>query len=664
MLSKLIGTLVTVLYVLYILYKYVRFNLWTKGETSDKKPVAPVNDLISLLKGNLSIGEVFQNGYLKYKACRIFGMCVFFKPVLIITDPEIVQTVLSKEFKCFQDRGVFSDETVDPMSTHLFSMNGQKWHNLRNKLTPYFNLNKIKQSYAILEECSEELKTNLEGKAKTKACIDVKDMFERYTMDFIMATAFGIQSNCIKQQNHEFTYWGKQVFGEASIWKLLFMFSPNVMKFFSIPFTDKETSKFFMDLFQENMNYRKNNNIISEDFMNALIQLMEKGYIKYDNKKDVIGDLYVNKLTIAEAAAQAFGFFLAGYETSATTASYCLYELACNPDIQDKVRTEIDELLEKHGEISYEAANEMKYFQNVINETLRKYPPLSILFRKCTRDIDLSDTDIHISKETIVIIPVLGLHRDPTIYPDPDKFDPERFTEANKATRHSFAYLPFGQGPRMCMADVNKLTTTEAAAQAFDFFLAGYKTSATTASYCLYELACNPDKVRTEINELLKKHGEISYEAANEMKYFQNVINETLRKYPPLSILFRKCTRDIDLSDTDIHISKETIVIIPVLGLHRDPTIYPDPDKFDPERFTKANKATRHSFAYLPFGQGPRMCMGMKLAFLQIKMGLAKLLLKYKFKPHPKTSIPLTLDKTSVLIIVPKGGIHLTIEQR
>ncbi|XP_039305821.1 cytochrome P450 6l1-like [Solenopsis invicta] len=89
--------------------------------------------------------------------------------------------------------------------------------------------------------------------------------------------------------------------------------------------------------------------------------------------------------------------------------------------------------------ISYEAANEMKYFQNIINGTLRKYPPLSILFRKCTRDMDLSDTDIHISKETIIIIPVLGLHRHPTIYPDPD-FDPERFTEANKATRHSFAY--------------------------------------------------------------------------------------------------------------------------------------------------------------------------------------------------------------------------------
>lgn len=75
----------------------------------------------------------------------------------------------------------------------------------------------------------------------------------------------------------------------------------------------------------------------------------------------------VNRLTISEAAAQAFGFFLAGYETSATTTTYCLYELACNPCIQNKVRNEIEELLQTHGEITYETVNEMDYLQKVIN---------------------------------------------------------------------------------------------------------------------------------------------------------------------------------------------------------------------------------------------------------------------------------------------------------
>ncbi|XP_039305822.1 uncharacterized protein LOC113005992 [Solenopsis invicta] len=97
MLSKLIGTLVTVLYVLHILFvhKLKRTSMCAltygqKGKLLIKKPVAPVNDLISLLKGNLSIGEVFQNAYLKYKACGIFGIYAFFKPTLIITEYHIL----------------------------------------------------------------------------------------------------------------------------------------------------------------------------------------------------------------------------------------------------------------------------------------------------------------------------------------------------------------------------------------------------------------------------------------------------------------------------------------------------------------------------------------------------------------------------------------------
>jgi len=73
------------------------------------------------------------------------------------------------------------------------------------------------------------------------------------------------------------------------------------------------------------------------------------------------------KLTMAEATAQAFIFYLAGFETSATTATYCLYELACHQHLQDKVCKEIDEILKKHGEMSYDALNEMTYLHKVIN---------------------------------------------------------------------------------------------------------------------------------------------------------------------------------------------------------------------------------------------------------------------------------------------------------
>lgn len=138
----------------------------------------------------MSTGEVFLNVYLKYKACRAFGLYTFFKPTLMITDPDAIRTVLVKEFKCFQDRGVFCDETIDPMSTHLFSMSGQKWHNLRHELTPYFNPRKIKHYFMIMKECSEELQKSLESKARRKECIEIKDIFERYFSLFLSSKKY------------------------------------------------------------------------------------------------------------------------------------------------------------------------------------------------------------------------------------------------------------------------------------------------------------------------------------------------------------------------------------------------------------------------------------------------------------------------------------------
>ncbi|KAL6448751.1 hypothetical protein ACFW04_000513 [Cataglyphis niger] len=161
----------------------------------------------------------------------------------------------------------------------------------------------------------------------------------------------------------------------------------------------------------------------------------------------------MNRLTLLEAIAQAFVFFIAGFETSSTTATFCLYELAQQQDLQDKLRKEIDEILKKHGELTYNAVNEMTYLHKVVNEAMRKYPPLPSLNRMCTEEINLPTTNIHIPKGMLITIPLLGLHRDPSIYPDPDRFDPERFNEDKVAARHPYAYLPFGEGPRICIGE-------------------------------------------------------------------------------------------------------------------------------------------------------------------------------------------------------------------
>ena len=87
-------------------------------------------------------------------------------------------------------------------------------------------------------------------------------------------------------------------------------------------------------------------------------------------------------------------------------------------------------------------------------------------------------------------------------------------------------------------------------------------------------------------------------------------VTETLRKYPPVPILNRICTKEIDLPNTNIRVPKGALITIPLLGIHRDPSIYPDPDKFDPERFNADKIKERHPNAYMPFGEGPRNCIG------------------------------------------------------
>ncbi|XP_011706770.1 PREDICTED: cytochrome P450 6a2-like [Wasmannia auropunctata] len=276
--------------------------------------------------------------------------------------------VLTKEFGSFHDRGMYCNEKIDPLSNHLFLISGKKWRNMRVKMTPTFTSGKIKQMFSILKECSEELAKYLESKAQIKDSIEMKDIFARYSTDIIMSTAFGIKSNCIKEPNNEYRIQSKKIFDINPIWIALYVFVPQIMDFFSVPLINRNVTSFYMNMFRENVEHRQSHNMVRHDFMNLLIQLMERGYVEPDDDKEATNmSSTVSKLTMAEAAAQSFIFFIAGFETSSTTATFALYELAQHQDIQDKVCKEIDEILAKHGGLTYNAVNEMTYLHKVIN---------------------------------------------------------------------------------------------------------------------------------------------------------------------------------------------------------------------------------------------------------------------------------------------------------
>ncbi|PSN38879.1 hypothetical protein C0J52_18964 [Blattella germanica] len=946
--------------VLYAYFKY-SFTYWKRKGVVYPEPSFPFGNLTDALLMKKSGGVVFKELYDLFEGRKFVGAFSFGKPMLVLRDPELIKTTLVKDFNHFQDHGIYYNEETDPLSAHLFSITGTRWKNLRVKLTPTFTSGKMKMMFQTLVDCGEGLKTHVLDSAQKGLNLEMKDILAKYSTDVIASCAFGIQCNCLQNPDAEFRAWGRKIFKTSTttaIRDILMFVSPRLAAILDIPFVPKDVSQYFLSMVKETVNYRENNNTTRNDFMQMLIQLKNQELGKDDQKQmngkacQQNGDRAIRNLN--DLAAQVFVFFVAGFETTSTTMSFCLYELALNPDIQVRVQEEIDSVLKKHNnKISYECVQEMVYLDKVISGKLitnnyylssrvvRKKQVkassqwLPFLTRVCTKEYEIPETDIVVEEGTSVIIPIMGLQNDPKYFPNPSKFDPDRFSDEHKNKRHNFSFLPFGEGPRVCIGkylrhqavyfyfqrafkywekkkapfikpsfpfgnfadsvllkqsvgelfssyykdlegekfagtfmftnpgivfldpdlikhvlvkdfsyfhdrglhfneekeplsanlfllpgtrwrqlrvklsptfssgkmkmmfqilvdcgvelgnliekmtidgkmidfkdvlarfgtDVisscafgiqcNSLTNPDAEFREWgkkvfepsfknaihgilrayvpkvmeyidippidrqvskyfqqmvketveyreknnvvrnDFmqlliqlknkgFVApdhqegptkgeetdtttGFETSSSTTTFALYELALHQDiqdRLRDEITTVIKKHdGKITYDCVQDMTYLDQVVSETLRKYPPLTILNREVTKEYTIPGTDVVVEKGTPALIPVKAIHHDPKYYPNPDKFDPDRFSEEEKQKRHPYVYLPFGEGPRICIGMRFGLMQSKVGLVSLLSKFKIDVGEKTPIPLKMNKKS-FIMQPIGGMWLKI---
>ncbi|XP_008822296.2 cytochrome P450 3A11-like [Nannospalax galili] len=210
------------------------------------------------------------------------------------------------------------------------------------------------------------------------------------------------------------------------------------------------------------------------------------------------------------------------------------------------------------------------------------------------------------------------------------------------------------------------MSDLEIIAQSVIFIFAGYETSSSTLSFVMYLLATHPDiqkKLQEEIDAALPNKVLPTYDTVMEMEYLDMVLNETLRLYPIANRIERACKKDIELDG--LFIPKGAIVAAPAFALHRDPKYWPEPEEFRPERFSKKNKGSIDPYVYLPFGNGPRNCIGMRFALMNMKLAITKVLQNFSFQPCKETQIPIKLrrqgllqtEKPIVLKVVPRDEI-------
>ncbi|XP_041980388.1 cytochrome P450 6B5-like [Aricia agestis] len=428
------------------------FNYWKNRNVKGPKPTVFFGNLkdSTLRKEPLSLA--FKRIYDDYPKEPFVGIYTMTTPSVLIRDLDLIKHVMIKDFDMFEDRGVeFSKEGL---GANLFHADGETWRVLRNRFTPLFTTGKLKNMLYLITERGDKFLDYVEAITTKQPEQSVHKLIQLYTVTTISACAFGLDIDTTDRSDAILATLDKidqMIFHRYFLQEFDMMF-PGVLKVLNWSLFPKFLTNFFEELVTKVVTERNGMPTKRNDFMDLILQLKNEGDVTGPKKNENSKDLSL-EITNDVIAAQAFVFYAAGYETSATTMTFMLYELAKHPHIQDKLCQEIDEVLAKSDNlVTYDTLTQLPYMDKVFDETLRMYPLVDPLQRKVTQhDYTIPNTDVIIKEGQTVYVSAMGIHHDETLYPKPEEFDPERFDPKVAAARHSCAYLPFGVGPRNCI---------------------------------------------------------------------------------------------------------------------------------------------------------------------------------------------------------------------
>ncbi|KAK9752572.1 Cytochrome P450 [Popillia japonica] len=456
-----------------------------------RKQVYLLGDNASAFLRQESFFDLFRRLYDTFPNERYFGIYQGTFPILTLRDPKIIKQVTVKEFDHFLNHRTFVPDGTDLLwSKNLFALKDTEWREMRSTLSPSFTSSKMKTIFSLMTECADEY-VNYFLKQKGTIEIELKDTTTRYTNDVIATVAFGVKCDSINQQNNEFYRMGKKTTTFTFVRNIVFMLyimAPQVCKAMKIRLFPSEIYDFFINLTKDTIKARETHGIVRPDMINLLLEARKgkkiddtsNGVVDARNSKKIddtsngvvdTGFATVQEsaihntsptkqnqgLTDVDIAAQAMIFFFAGFDSVSTLLCFMAYELVVNPDVQKRLQEEIDDTLrECNGKLTYEALLKMKYMDMIICETLRKWPAAIGTDRVCSKPftiepVNSGEKPVHLKPGDVIFVPINGIQRDPKYFPNPDSFDPERFSDENKGNIKPYTYMPFGLGPRNCI---------------------------------------------------------------------------------------------------------------------------------------------------------------------------------------------------------------------
>uniref|UniRef100_A0A672ZEQ0 unspecific monooxygenase n=1 Tax=Sphaeramia orbicularis TaxID=375764 RepID=A0A672ZEQ0_9TELE len=396
-------TLLVAFITLFIVYAYWPYGIFKKLGIPGPKPIPFFGTMLAYRKGFINFDE---ECYKKYG--KTWGIFDGRQPVLCITDPAMIKTVLVKEcYSFFTNRRNF--RLNGPLYDAVSIAEDDHWKRIRSVLSPSFTSGRLKEMFDIMKHHSSNLVNKNHCHHYYPFVGNIKKMlkFDLFNPLFL-AIAF-------------FPFLGP-------------IFEKMEFSFFPASVTD-----FFYASLQKIKTNRENSKQKSRvDFLQLMI----------DSQTSSGADEYKG-LNDHEILSQAMIFIFAGYETSSSTLTFLAYNLATNPDIMKKLQEEIDTTFPNKASVQYQELMQMEYLDCVINESLRLYPIAPRLERVAKASVEING--LVIPKDMVVMVPTWPLHRDPDVWPEPEAFKPERFSKENKETIDPYSYMPFGTGPRNCI---------------------------------------------------------------------------------------------------------------------------------------------------------------------------------------------------------------------
>ncbi|XP_075214626.1 cytochrome P450 9e2-like isoform X2 [Lycorma delicatula] len=369
-----------------------------------------------------------QDNLIQFPEKSFCGFYEFQNPVFLVRDPEIVRTILVEKFNCFHDNKFqMSEKNDDIFGLNPFILTGSRWKESRGVIVTGLTASKIRVIEDIVKTVYKDISNFI---TINSSDIEVMDLTTRFTSETVAIYGWGIRSNGFSPDSVIKSGFDK--IQSTSVTTI--MLNPFLTYWLRISLFPSEFRDFLWSITQQVLCNSEKTKTTQSSLIQSLIMTKEK---LRNSGKD---------LTMKEIIGHLATFYLDGYETTARVLGYTLYALMVHPEVQKKLR---EEILESGEDFTVDFVNKMEYLDMVLSEVTRLYSPVPFLGRKCTKNCVLNSVEIE--KGTYVVIPTLSLHLDPKYYPDPKNFNPENFSEENKKNRHTFTYLAFGQGPRICL---------------------------------------------------------------------------------------------------------------------------------------------------------------------------------------------------------------------